>query len=159
MYLLPWLMPYAVFICLVGVMTAIVNTRRVFFLASLNALILNVIMILLLAAAQAFSGNSDGKLLYILTGGVLVSGVLQVLMLGWLLKRCGVFPIFKKSEQSSRSILKELYQLTLPGMIGGGAMQVSFLIFILCIPFLKQHSDFKSQLKLAGSVVFDHFSA
>ena len=65
MYLLPWLMPYAVFICLVGVMTAIVNTRRVFFLASLNALILNVIMILLLAAAQAFSGNSDGKLLYI----------------------------------------------------------------------------------------------
>ena len=128
MYLLPWLMPYAVFICLVGVMTAIVNTRRVFFLASLNALILNVIMILLLAAAQAFSGNSDGKLLYILTGGVLVSGVLQVLMLGWLLKRSGVFPIFQKSERPSGSILKELFHLTLPGMIGGGATQVSFLI-------------------------------
>ena len=128
MYLLPWLMPYAVFICLVGVMTAIVNTRRVFFLASLNALILNVVMILLLLAASTFGGNSDSRLLYILTGGVLVSGVLQVLMLGWLLKRCGVFPIFKKSERSSRSILKELFHLTLPGMIGGGATQLSFLI-------------------------------
>lgn len=128
MHLLPLMMPYAIFICLVGVMTAVVNTRKVFFLASLNALILNIVMISLLFIANYYAYGSESKLLYVLTGGVLVSGVLQALMLMWLLKRYGVFPIFQKTQQPARSIFKELFTLTLPGMIGGGATQLSFLI-------------------------------
>ena len=128
MSILPMLMPYAIFICLVGVMTAVVNTRKVFFLASLNALILNVVMIALLCLAGKFSYGSNSKLIYILIGGVLISGVLQMLLLMWLLKRYGVFPVFQKSSTPAKNIFGELWTLALPGLIGGGATQISFLI-------------------------------
>ena len=64
-------MPYAIFICLVGVMTAVVNTRKVFFLASLNALILNIVQIALLWIAGKFAGSSNSQILYILSATAL----------------------------------------------------------------------------------------
>jgi len=128
MQILPLLMPYAIFICLVGVMTAVVNTRKVFFLASLNALILNIVLIGLLWAGQYISFQNNRSILLLLTVGVVVSGALQLLMLGWLLKKYGVFPIFRSAERPAKSICQELYTLTLPGMISGGASQLSFLV-------------------------------
>ncbi len=128
MDILPYIMPYAIFICLVGVMTAVVNTRKVFFLAALNALILNVVMILLLYLAGKFSRGSSDRMLYILSGGVLISGALQLAMLVYLLKRYGVLPLWQKSEKPAGSVLKELYNLALPGLIGGGAAQFGFII-------------------------------
>lgn len=128
MSILPMIMPYAIFICLVGVMTAVVNTRKVFFLASLNALILNIVQIALLGIAGKISGSNSWQMLYILSGGVLLSGVLQLAMLVYLLKRYKVFPIFQKSERHAQSILKELFTLALPGLIGGGAAQFGFII-------------------------------
>ena len=128
MNILPWIMPYAIFICLVGVMTAVVNTRKVFFLASLNALILNIVLIMLLYLAGKFAQGSQNRMLHILTGGVLISGVLQLAMLMYLLKRYGVFPVFRKSERPAGAVFKELFTLAMPGLIGGGAAQFSFLI-------------------------------
>jgi len=127
MEILPMIMPYAIFICLVGVMTAVVNTRKVFFLAFLNAVVLNIVLIVLLYLAGKFAQGNSFKILYILVGGVLVSGVLQLAMLTYLLKRCGVFPLWQKSEKSARSICGELYKLALPGLIGGGAAQIGFV--------------------------------
>ena len=126
--IVPLLMPYSIFICLVGVMTAVVNTRGVFFLASLNALILNVVMIFLLYLADRLGGASSQKTLYVLICGVLTSGVLQAGLLAFLLKKYGIFPVFRKSERPAKSIFSELWHLTLPGLIGGGAVQISFLI-------------------------------
>ena len=124
MTFLPMIMPYAIFICLVGVMTAVVNTRKVFFLAFLNAVILNIVLIVLLYLAGKYAQNNPSKILYILIGGVLGSGVLQLTMLVWLLKRYGVFPLWQKSERSSKSICSELYKLALPGVISGGVGQI-----------------------------------
>ena len=50
LHLLPFLMPYALFICLIGVIGAILNSRRVFFLPALGALLLNLFLIGGLAA-------------------------------------------------------------------------------------------------------------
>ena len=128
MEILPMIMPYAIFICMVGVMTAVVNTRKVFFLAFLNAVILNIVLIVLLyLSGKYFRGNSD-KILYTLVGGVLVSGVLQLAMLLYLLKRYGVFPLWQKSEKPAKSIYGELFKLTLPGIISGGIAQFGLII-------------------------------
>lgn len=126
--LLPLLMPYAVFICLVGVITAVVNTRRVFFMAALNALILNIVLIAVLFAAQKFAWGTGGSLLNMLAYSVLGSGVLQLLHMLYLLKRHDVFPVFRKSLTPARQVRKELFKLALPGMIGGIAAHCSFLI-------------------------------
>ena len=128
MKILPMIMPYTIFICLVGVMTAVVNTRKVFFLASLNALILNIVMITLLYLAGKLSAGNSTETLHILVGGVLISGVLQLAMLVYLLKRYGVMPIWKKSEKPAKSISRELFTLALPGVLGGGISQISFFI-------------------------------
>lgn len=128
MKILPMIMPYTIFICLVGVMTAVVNTRKVFFLASLNALILNIVMIALLYLAGKLSAGNSTETLHILVGGVLISGVLQLAMLVYLLKRYGVMPIWKKSEKPAKSISRELFTLALPGVLGGGISQISFFI-------------------------------
>ena len=128
MSILPLLMPYVIFICLVGVMSAVVNTRKVFFLASLNALILNMVLIGLLMTARQIQFDNSKNILILLSCGVLISGILQLALLMYLLKKYGVFPIFRASEQPRFSVLKELFCLTLPGIIGGGASQLSFLI-------------------------------
>ena len=125
--LLPMLMPYSIFICLVGVMTAVVNTRRVFFMASLNALILNIVLIAVLSAAQKML-NIGIDFLHIMAISVLFAGLLQLIHMAWLLKKNHIYPVFKKSIVPAKKILKELFTLALPGMVGGIAAHLSFLI-------------------------------
>ena len=126
--LTPVLMPYTVFICFVGVMTAVVNTRRVFFLASLNALVLNIVLIALLYYGLAFGGAVKADFLDLLAAGVLGAGLLQFLMMAYLMKRSGIFPLWRNGLQRAGKAFRELFLLALPGMIGGGAVQVSFLV-------------------------------
>ncbi len=129
--LLPFLMPYAIPICLVGVICAILNSRKVFFLPALSALLLNVFLI---AGLSVRLWQHDGPLypfLKLLSLLVLVSGSLQLALMIWLLFRRGVFPDFRELRRrcwsNHRRVLGELYRLVLPGFIGGAALQVSFL--------------------------------
>ena len=126
--LIPILMPYTVFICFVGVMTAVVNTRRVFFLASLNALVLNIVLIALLYYGLSFGGAVKADFLDLLAVGVLGAGLLQFLMMAYLMKRSGIFPVRRNGLKGAGKAFRELFLLALPGMIGGGAVQVSFLV-------------------------------
>jgi len=128
MLLLPLLMPYTIFICLVGVMTAVVNTRRVFFKAALNALILNIVLIGVLFAGQKAVLRTPYGFLKILAVSVLIAGILQILHLLYLMKKNNIFPLFQKSLVPGRKVLKELFHLALPGMVGGMAAHCSFII-------------------------------
>jgi len=126
--LIPILMPYTVFICFVGVMTAVVNTRRVFFLASLNALLLNIVLIGVFYWGLALGGTVDAGFLDRLAEGVLLAGLLQFAMMAYLMWRFGIFPIWRNGLTGAGKAFRELFLLALPGMIGGGAVQVSFLV-------------------------------
>jgi len=126
--LLPLLMPYTIFICIVGVMTAVVNTRRVFFQASLNALILNIVLISILFAGQKYVLKSPDGFLKIMAVSVLIAGLLQILHMAFLLYRHDIFPQFKRTLKPARKIIKEVFTLAMPGMIGGAAFQISFLV-------------------------------
>lgn len=135
LHLLPYLMPYALFICLVGIAGSILNSRKVFFLPALGALLLNVFLIGGLLAgkfllkpqhSETFTAFLEKQALL-----VLLSGFLQLLLMLLLLRRYSAFPIFAGLRGQSVKVLKELWRLVLPGMIGAAALQVSFVVDIL----------------------------
>ena len=132
LHLLPFLMPYALFICLIGVIGAILNSRRVFFLPALGALLLNLFLIGGLAAGFLQRLQEDAASLWTflekLSLLVLCSGALQLALMAWLLYRKGVFPAFRGFSLRRSRVLGELWKLVLPGLIGGAALQVSFVV-------------------------------
>ncbi len=124
--LLPLLMPYGFFICLVGVIGAVLNYAGVFLRPALAALILNVVLLLVLSSVLIWSLPEAG-FLPVLALSVPFAGALQLILMVILLYKVGLFPDFRKGWQERR-IWKELFKLALPGMLGYGALQVSFLI-------------------------------
>ncbi len=128
--LLPLLMPYAFFICLIGVVGAVLNTRRVFVLPALGALLLNFFLIGGLAAALCRGITPDRlpDFLSFLSLLVLASGAVQLLLMLLLLHWQGRFPVLSWKVFRDTTILKQLWSLVLPNMISGAALQVSFLL-------------------------------
>lgn len=128
--LLPLLMPYTFFICLVGVITAVLNTRKIFVLPALGALLLNFFLIggLFFAYRHRFAGEELTGFLETLSLLVLASGAIQLLLMLMLLWKAGRFPVVSRNMFRESDILKRLWRLVLPGLIGGSALQISFLV-------------------------------
>ena len=130
LYLVPLLMPYAFFICLIGVVGAVLNARKVFFLPALGALLLNLALIggLGFGYWRGIRGAALTGMLPVLAGLVLLSGAVQLVLLLGLLWRTGRFPQFRWAELRELRVVRELWQLVLPGLIGGSALQISFVV-------------------------------
>ena len=125
--LLPLLMPYAFFICLTGAITAVLNYSKVFVLPALTALLLNIFLVVAMGAAWFFHISPE-KLLVILAVITPLAGMIQLILMLWMLYKCGRFPIFKKESFADLTILKRLFFLALPGFISSSALQLSFVI-------------------------------
>ncbi len=125
--LIPLLMPYCIFICLIGVMTSVLNSVKVFFLPAVLSLLLNVFMIAcLLWVCPMFDGQPE-KMLDSLALSVLLSGVLELFLMLVLLKRYGFLPGVSKELFLRTRALLELWHLALPGLAGALAYQFSVL--------------------------------
>lgn len=127
--LVPYLMPYAFFICLIGIGGACLSTRRVFFLPAAAGLLLNIFIISTLGYFYFRTTPDLQKVLHKLTGAVLFSGVIQLIFIGMLMKKNDIFPEFNFVYfKQHKDILSELWHLALPGLIAGSALQLSLLI-------------------------------
>ena len=124
--LLPLLMPYALFICLAGVVGAVLNYAGIFVRPALAALILNIFLLGGLSAAWIFV-MPEKEFLPMLALLVPAAGILQLLMVGIFLKKSGFFPDFCNFWRE-KDFLGKLFRLALPGIAGYSALQVSFLI-------------------------------
>ncbi len=126
--LVPLLMPYTIFMCLTGAMTAVLNYAKVFVLPALGSLLLNIFMIGGLAGFYWCTSGSDrlGEL-KILSLLVLISGALQLLLTIALLHHYDRFPSFRTWSLKRRPILKDLVKLALPGLLSGSIVQLSFV--------------------------------
>ncbi len=125
--LLPLLMPYAFFICLTGAITAVLNYAQKFVLPAMTALLLNIFLIAAMTAAWFFRMSPD-KFMPILAIVTPLAGMIQLILMVWMLYKCGRFPLFKKDSFSDLTILKKLFFLALPGLIGYSALQLSLVI-------------------------------
>jgi putative peptidoglycan lipid II flippase len=124
--LMPLLMPYAFFICLIGAMTSTLNSLGRFFLPSIGMISLNLVMIFfLLLICPHFTEKTS--MLKALSIGVVLSGIIQFLFTIILLKTAGFFPVLRISQFWNAPAVKELWRLSLPGIIGASAVQISFV--------------------------------
>lgn len=125
--LTPLLMPYSIFICAVGILTSYANSLRVYFLPSLAAILQNVIMIgALLLIRFGISGDFDP--LSFLSFAVLISGVLELLLMFWIVKRENMMIILNRMIPKDLETIKSILKLALPGIGGASALQISLIV-------------------------------
>lgn len=125
--LLPLLMPYCIFICLVGVMTSALNSVKVFFLPAAASLLLNLCLIGALLWVCPRYADRPAHMLEILAYAVLVSGVLELISLLMLMKKQGFLPLLSRRLFKRTRVLAEMWALALPGLLGAVAYQLSVL--------------------------------
>ena len=125
--ILPLLMPYAFFICLTGVISAVLNYAKIFVRPALTALLLNLFMLVGLATAWLTDASPE-KVLPFLAALIPVAGAVQLVLMLWMLRQCGRYPRFASGWWRERDILRKLWRLALPGLLGYGALQISLLI-------------------------------
>ncbi len=133
--LMPLLSPYIFLMCLVGIFSSILNTFRIFFLPALGALFLNVFMIGCLVLVPYLTGNGQ-IILEWLSYAVLISGAFELLMMIGLMKWNKVLPPFRWQDIRNFPVIKELFQLALPGILGASIFQISMVIDRLLASFL-----------------------
>lgn len=126
--LIPMMMPYAIFICMIGIISAALNCLRVFFLPALGSLLMNIFIIACLYWVCPRYQHDNLQMLRMLGHALLWSGVVQLLMMFWLLHRHQIFPEFSRSALNAWEVLQELWRLTLPGVLAASAVQISFLV-------------------------------
>lgn len=128
--LLPLLMPYAFFMCLVGAATSVLNYVRIFVLPACGALLLNIFLIsgLIAGLKLNISLAELPAFLPVLSILVLVSGLCQLIMTALLLFFSGYFPVIDWKTVRNSTVIKKLWKLSLPGMIAASVLQISFLI-------------------------------
>ena len=125
--LIPLLMPYCIFICLIGMTTSALNSLRVFFLPALLSLLLNLCMIgSLLWLCPLFTGKPF-RMLAALAYAVLLSGILELILILILLK-VHHFQLSVTWRNFIRAgILKEVWRLMLPGLLGAVSYQLTVM--------------------------------
>lgn len=122
----PLVMPYSIFICTIGVISSLLNSMRVFFIPALASLLLNILMVGCLYFVCPFL-TRDMDILNSLSISVLISGILEIILMLWLLKKYEMFPSFRKSNISHFDYIKEIWYLTLPGLFGASVLQISLI--------------------------------
>lgn len=129
----PAIIPYTFFICLVGAITAVLNSFGRFFWPAMGALLLNIVLIVVYVSVCPYFIGEPRSILYSLSVGVLVAGVLQLCLVVFILKLEGMLPTFNEfihsgSVRRKMAILRELWRLMVPGLIGAGALQISMFV-------------------------------
>ena len=131
--ILPVIIPYAFFICLVGALSSVLNMLKVFFLPALSALFFNILMIGTLILSMYFIDKNLLRL-QLLSFSVVLSGFLQLIFCLYLLKKNQFLPKIKSVFKIDWHFLKELWKLMIPSLIGASALQLS-LIFDKSLAF------------------------
>lgn len=127
---LPLIIPYMFFICLVGVLSSVLNSIGRFFLPALGAVIFNICLIAALLLMK-YSLFDDSLKLRTLSSAVLISGIIQLFLMFILLYREKMLPSLsslKPKQIKKNPVIDELWHLTLPGIIGASALQFSVLV-------------------------------
>ncbi len=128
--ILPIVMPYAFFICMIGVIGAVLNSLGKYFLPALSSISLNVFMVLCLLLVCPRFTSSPVNGLKSLAVAVVLSGIVQLGIMIWLLHHEEMLPgvNLRVSQFFSAPVIQELYKLTIPGIIGASVVQISFLV-------------------------------
>ena len=118
--------PYLIFMSLLAFVGGILNTYHRFAAAAFAPVMLNVVMSIVLGAVLLTGVENNTQLGIILTVGVTIGGIVQLLVVVIDLKRLGFrIPVFRPRYTKSA---KRLLALGIPGVIAGGVTQINIAV-------------------------------
>ncbi|MEA2013215.1 MAG: murein biosynthesis integral membrane protein MurJ [Verrucomicrobiota bacterium] len=124
--LLPLIMPFALFVCIAGILGGILNVYRHFILPALMPVLLNIVLIFSIFFICPIFGKSNEERIFGLAIGVLIAGILQILILYSLLRKkrfkFNLNPSFHSPD------IQKMGKLLFPVILGAGVYQVNVLI-------------------------------
>ncbi|WP_269584780.1 murein biosynthesis integral membrane protein MurJ [Roseibium sp. Sym1] len=118
--------PYLIFMSLLAFIGGILNTYQRFAAAAFAPVMLNVVMSLVLGGVLLAGVKTDLTLGIILSVGVTVGGIVQLLVVVIDLKRLGFrIPVFRPRYTKSA---RRLLVLGIPGVVAGGVTQINIAV-------------------------------
>ncbi len=121
--------PFLLFICLASFFAAILNTHNKFAAASGAPIILNIILVLILL----FSNFIGDDLVYYLSYGVSLAGLLQLLFLYKFVKKHYSLKINFKIKTNNE--VKNFFKKLLPSIFSSGVTQINILVGTIIASF------------------------
>ena len=121
--------PFLFFICLASFFSAILNYHNRFASAAAAPIILNIVLILILI----FSKSIGDKLVYYLSYGVTLAGLLQLLFLYIFVKK--YFLLKFKFKLKINNKVKFFFKKLLPSIFSSGVTQINILIGTIIASF------------------------
>jgi len=118
--------PYLLFMSLVALLSGVLNTTGRFAAAAAAPIVLNVVLISVLLAAEAMGWQNDPRTGEVLCWGVSFAGFAQFAML-WLACRGAGQSVVPKRPRIDDAV-RRLVRLGIPGVIAGGITQVNIVI-------------------------------
>lgn len=120
--------PYLAFMSLATLFAAVLNSLSKFAAAAAAPILLNICMIIALVYGTTLGDGIDARrqVGFYLSIAVTVSGLLQLLWLGWWARKSGFRMNFKRPRITPG--VKELGILILPAVLGAGVYQISRFI-------------------------------
>jgi len=135
--LMPILMPYCFFVCLTGICAGILNMYEQYFIPALSSVILNIFMIF---GILFFYWEKPEVLINRMSWAVLISGVVQLWMMLHMLKKVGIFPWPLRPKSWKEPVIGEFIRLTIPGLVGTAAYQISVLMDSFLAVYISNHA-------------------
>ncbi|MCV0424712.1 MAG: murein biosynthesis integral membrane protein MurJ [Roseibium sp.] len=118
--------PYLIFMSLLAFIGGILNTYHRFAAAAFAPVMLNVVMSIVLGTVLLTGVENNTQLGIILTVGVTIGGIVQLLVVVIDLKRLGFrIPVYRPRYTKSA---KRLLALGIPGVIAGGVTQINIAV-------------------------------
>lgn len=114
--------PYLLFMSLVALLSAVLNSLGRFTAAAAAPILLNAVLIAALLFAAPYAPNPG----FALSWGVAAAGALQFVMLLWAANRAGLRPRLRAPRLTEG--VRRLVRLGIPGVVAGGATQFNLLI-------------------------------
>jgi len=121
--------PFLIFVCLASFFAAILNSHNKFAAASGAPIILNIILVLVLL----FSSSLGDSLVYYLSYGVSLAGLLQLLFLYKFVKKYYLLKIKIKIKITSK--VKIFFKKLLPSIFSSGVTQINILVGTIIASF------------------------
>lgn len=126
MSLLQIMLPYALFICVVALCMAVLNSFKHFAVPAATPIILNLVLISAMVWVCPWFGESTEERIFGVAWAVLAAGLIQMLVQYPALKRFGHKPVFSFNWKDSR--IARVLLLMLPASVGMGITQINVVI-------------------------------
>jgi putative peptidoglycan lipid II flippase len=117
--------PYLFFVCLTALFSGVLNAMSRFAAAAAAPLLFNVFSIAFMLGLTPYVKNAG----YALAWGVTVSGVAQLLLLIWAMRRAGMRIRLPRPRLTER--MRRLFRRMAPGLVGAGVTQLNVSIDII----------------------------